>query len=201
MQGHHPPSDPHHHPQSSQNCAVHTPPGGVHTPQLSLQHSSPARHVTFPHDFPPGPSGGKQSSFVHPSPGRVQTPQLALQHSSPAGHAAAPQTVPLPAAGGCSGGRQNSSVQAPPGATQVPHDELQQARPAAQTVAPHASPLGGRGVGVAAGVVVVVVALDARMWTRTGFARAPSAIVVMSTRDLTERETDGTIFVSWVGWA
>jgi hypothetical protein len=35
-------------PLGSQNCCVHMPPGGVHVPQLALQHTWPAAHVIAP---------------------------------------------------------------------------------------------------------------------------------------------------------
>src|SRR5688572_16686647 len=65
-----------------QNCCVHTPPGSVQIPQLSLQHSSPRAQVTGPQaslpppEVPaePSPSSTSSSSSSESSRSHLDAP-------------------------------------------------------------------------------------------------------------------------------
>ena len=68
-------------PAQGQSAGEHEPPGGVHTPQLALQHTSPTLQVFIPHGTLTGTVGPSQRAREQVAPGAVQIPQLALQHT------------------------------------------------------------------------------------------------------------------------
>jgi hypothetical protein len=76
---------------SSQAIMMQAAFGGVQTPQLALQQTSPCGHVTRPQRTPTGP--GSQAMAGQAPPRGAQIPQLGLQHCSSGPHSVVPHRV------------------------------------------------------------------------------------------------------------